>query len=51
MCDRLFQFGPGRYQRKYIQHYEITLCNHALKLIVMASVCTEPGQIKYRFMP
>ncbi len=31
LCDRLFRFGPGRYQGKYIQHYEMTLCNSCFK--------------------
>ena len=31
MCDRLFQFGPGRYKGKYIERYEMILCNSCFK--------------------
>jgi len=31
LCDRLFLFGPGRYKGKYIQRYEMTLCNSCFK--------------------
>ncbi len=31
LCDRLFQFGPGRYKGKYIEHYEMVLCNSCFK--------------------
>ncbi len=32
LCDRLFLFGPGRYKGKYIQRYEMTLCNSCFKV-------------------
>ena len=31
LCDRMFQFGPGRYKGKYIEHYEMILCNPCFK--------------------
>ena len=31
LCDRLFQFGPGRYKGKYIEHYEMILCNSCFR--------------------
>jgi len=31
LCDRLFQFGPGRYKGKLIEHYQMILCNSCFK--------------------
>jgi hypothetical protein len=32
ICERLFQFGPGRYKGKHIEHYQMTLCNSCYKV-------------------